>query len=192
MATTLMMSAKMATLGLLKIRVFWNKGYDVMRLWELKIKVRKFLGLVPTFVEVTREKLVKNWFVPPSWIGSMRTPMEGCFCTLMAGFLFYLICLFFKKTNFLYFKGTVMQIEKSLKNDRLRVSKVSWKFCILTIYNFCSNIPVKFAIFLKSSLLFNSFNNVEIRTAMNAKISVFFICVEAMIYLLLQNLQDCI
>ena len=30
MVTTLMMSAKMATLGLLKIKVFWNKGYDVI------------------------------------------------------------------------------------------------------------------------------------------------------------------
>ena len=31
---------------------------------------------------------------------------------------------------------TVMKIEKLLINDRLRVSKVSWKFCVLTIYNF--------------------------------------------------------
>ena len=30
MVTILMMSAKMATLGLLKIKVFWNKGYDVI------------------------------------------------------------------------------------------------------------------------------------------------------------------
>ena len=30
MATILMMSAKMATLGLLKTKVFWNKCYDVM------------------------------------------------------------------------------------------------------------------------------------------------------------------
>ena len=29
MATILMMSAKITTPGLLKIRVFWNKGYDV-------------------------------------------------------------------------------------------------------------------------------------------------------------------
>ena len=34
------------------------------------------------------------------------------------------------------FKGAAMQIEKALINDRLRVSKVSWKFCIPTIYNF--------------------------------------------------------
>ena len=30
MVTILPMSAKMATLGLLKIKVFWNKGYDVI------------------------------------------------------------------------------------------------------------------------------------------------------------------
>ena len=30
MVTILMMSAKMATPGLLKIKVFWNKGYDVI------------------------------------------------------------------------------------------------------------------------------------------------------------------
>ena len=30
MVTILMMSAKMATLGLLKIKVFWSKDYDVI------------------------------------------------------------------------------------------------------------------------------------------------------------------
>ena len=70
--------------------------------------------------------------------------------------------------------------------------------------SFCSNLPVKFAVFLNSSLLFNSFyclflfikktlwlNNVKTRTAMNAKISVFLICVEVIIYLPLYNLHDC-
>ena len=33
-------------------------------------------------------------------------------------------------------KGTVMQIEKALINDRLRVLKISWKFRIPTIFNF--------------------------------------------------------
>ena len=33
---------------------------------ELKLKVRKFWGLIPTFVEVTWEKLV--WGSPQSWI----------------------------------------------------------------------------------------------------------------------------
>ena len=30
MASILMMSAKLATPGLLKVKVFWNKGYDVI------------------------------------------------------------------------------------------------------------------------------------------------------------------
>ena len=34
-------------------------------------------------------------------------------------------------------------------------------------------------------------NNLKTKTAMNAKISVFVICVEAIIYLLLYNLHDC-
>ena len=30
MVTILMMSARLATLGLLNLKVFWNKGYDVI------------------------------------------------------------------------------------------------------------------------------------------------------------------
>ena len=30
MVAFFMISAKLATLGLLKIKIFWNKGYDVM------------------------------------------------------------------------------------------------------------------------------------------------------------------
>ena len=86
-----------------------------------------------------------------------------------------------------------MQIGKALMNHRISVSKVSWKY-----------LPVKFAIFLKSSLLFNSFycllllinktlrlNTLKTRAAMNAKLSVFDICVEVIIYLLSHNLHDC-
>ena len=39
------------------------------------------------------------------------------------------------------FKGTVMQIEKMLINDRLRVSKAFWKFRILAIYNMAVIYP---------------------------------------------------
>ena len=36
----------------------------------LKLKVRKFWGLIPTFVEVTGKKMVEWLFcLPPSWIG---------------------------------------------------------------------------------------------------------------------------
>ena len=60
-----------------------------------------------------------------------------------------------------------------------------------------------FAIFLKSTLLFNSsycllfknktlqLNNSKTRTAVNAKYLVFDVYVEAIIYLLSNNLHDC-
>ena len=53
-------------------------------------------------------------------------------------------------------KDTLMQIEKALINGRSRVLKVSRKFRIPAIYN-CYLQPVKIAILIKSSLLFNSF-----------------------------------
>ena len=110
MVTFVMMSAKLTTPGLLNIKVFWNKSYDVTTyvhnvtnqilshdsnhvdvvMWPkfgnsskfnnlglalctnlklytsvakgLKQKVRKSWGLVPTFVEVTGEKLVGGLF----------------------------------------------------------------------------------------------------------------------------------
>ena len=40
----------------------------------------------------------------------------------------------------LLFKGTVVQIEKALIIDRLGVSKISWKFRIPIICNFCREI----------------------------------------------------
>ena len=60
----------------------------------------------------------------------------------------------------------------------------------------------QFAIFLKNSLLFSQFLlsllfiiigsiTWKTRTAMNAKISMFVVCFEAITYLLLYNLHDC-
>ena len=84
MVKILIMSAKMATPALLKIKVFWNKGYYVIySVYDVinkilshdsnyygcghvtHLKVRKFWGLIPTFVEVTGEKLVGETFWPP-------------------------------------------------------------------------------------------------------------------------------
>ena len=42
MAAILMMSAKMATSGLLKIKVFWNKDYDVIT--SVNDVINKFLS----------------------------------------------------------------------------------------------------------------------------------------------------
>ena len=91
-------------------------------------------------------------------------------------------------------KGTIMQIEKALINDdRLLVSKASWKFCIPTFYNFTVISPWIVAYFLTISMVFSvckkslRLNNLKTRTAMNVKISVFAICVEPIVYLLLHN-----
>ena len=43
--------------------------------------------------------------------------------------------------EYLLIKGTVMQIEKALIDNRLRFSKASWKFRIPTIYNFAVIYP---------------------------------------------------
>ena len=55
--------------------------------------------------------------------------------------LFYRMIFFTEWTFFNRIKGTVMQIEKALINDRLRVSKVFWKFHIPTIYSFAVIYP---------------------------------------------------
>ena len=96
MVTALMMSAKYASLGLLKIKAFWNKCYDVIisihgvpskilssdsvkkNGWNYK---SEYLELNTTFVEVTGEKQVggggggRGALWPPPLIGlKVATP----------------------------------------------------------------------------------------------------------------------
>ena len=54
-------------------------------------------------------------------------------------------------------KGTVMQIEKALINDRLNVSRVSWKFHIPTIYNFAAIFTWNVLFSLKKAYLLTVF-----------------------------------
>ena len=94
-----------------------------------------------------------------------------------------------------------MQIEKALINDCLLVLKVTWKFWVPTIYNFAVIylwsflFSEKVVYFLTISDVFSVNNktlkliNIKTRTVTNAKISVFVICVKAIIYLLLYNLH---
>ena len=60
-------------------------------------------------------------------------------------------------------KGTVMQIEKALINDRLSVSKISWKFRIPAIYNFAVicpwNLRFSLAYFLTVSIVFSVYKH---------------------------------
>ena len=56
-----------------------------------------------------------------------------------------------------YFKGTVIGKWKSVDKWLLTCSKIILKISYSNYLWFCSNLFVKFAIFLKSSLLFNNF-----------------------------------
>ena len=61
----------------------------------LKLKVRKFLGLIPTFLEVTGEKLVGGGggilFCPPFWIGSKCLLLRLFLAEFCSFWCFYLI-----------------------------------------------------------------------------------------------------
>ena len=77
-----------------------------------------------------------------------------------------------------------MQTEKALINHFLRVSEVSWTLHIPTIKIFV-------LIYLWNLLFSWQVGYFKTRTAMNAEISVYVICVEAIIYSLLYNLHYC-
>ena len=105
-------------------------------------------------------------------------------------------------TPFCYYfvRGTFMQIEQELVNNRLHVSKVSWKSRIPNIYNFTVLLPRNFPNFLKVANYFllpflfisKTLLSNKTGTATNTKIcAVFVICVETILYLLLYNLHDC-
>ena len=76
--------------------------------------------------------------------------------------------------------------------------------CAIQLFMILKYFTREICYFLKKYRTFNSFycfflfisktlrlSNLKNRTAMNVKVSVFVICVEAIIYLLLYNLHDC-
>ena len=85
-----------------------------------------------------------------------------------------------------------MQIENALMNDLLRVSKVSWKFCIPTSYDFAVIYPwnllfsekVVYLLTVSTGFFVYKQNFTGQLLKNNAKISVFAICVEAIKYFL--------
>ena len=99
---------------------------------------------------------VSNLYLPAPTLNLLLPALVLNLCLPVLRFTFqvyYSYSIYLYQLNVYYMqlilKGTVVQIEKTLINDRLPVSKVSWKFRI--------PIPVKFAIFLKSNQLFKSF-----------------------------------
>ena len=89
-----------------------------------------------------KENIVQNLFCKQIWL-SKQICTSYCLVIFLEKLTFWgCIKKYFPvRCPFTFFcevllKGTVMRIEKSLMNDRLRVSKAPRKFSILTIYNF--------------------------------------------------------
>ena len=72
------------------------------------------------------------------------------------------------------------------------IAKLPWKLHIPTIYNFLKKQATLWQLLLCFLFINNNFtswlNNLKTRTAMNAKTSMFFICVEAIIFFYYINL----
>ena len=91
-------------------------------------------------------------------------------------------------------------MKKALMNYRLHVLKGPWKFRIAIICDFPVIYPCyfleKYPTVLTFSIVFLylnktlRLNNIKTRTALTAKILVFVIFVEAIVYLLFYNLHD--
>ena len=111
--------------------------------WILPKKVCQwFLEGTLLWLRYFKENIVQNLFYKQiSLLKQICT--RYCFVVFLEKLTFWgcikkyfpVTCPFSVFWEFL-FKGTVMQIEKALINDRLRVSKAPRKFSILTIYNF--------------------------------------------------------
>ena len=85
-----------------------------------------------------------------------------------------------KNPEFSTLKVTVMYSENALVNNRLCVSKISWKFRISTIFNFA-------VIYLWNLLFSQNFTVQKLEQLWIKKILVFVICVEVIIYKFLQS-----
>ena len=83
----------------LKLALGTNLKFCTREEKVLKLKVRKFWGLIPTFVEVKGEKLVGGAFLssPPSWIGLINMVRILMMLTKMAALGLLIIKLFWKK-----------------------------------------------------------------------------------------------
>ena len=96
-------------------------------------------------------KISRSMFLRRSLNLTSCSRPENSFCNLFHVLFFSGNNLVAKHISFIgaILKRAVMQMEKALINDRSHVSKVSGKFRIRTVYDFCTNLPVKFRIFKK-------------------------------------------
>ena len=101
---------------------------------RLRLKVRKLQRLIPTFVEVTRDKLVAGLFAPPqSWIGlrywkyGLRYDKQGfyfyaLFWSLVVVKLLWISC----SGIFLYLKNMWTHVIRRFRNDLTAIHLRNW------------------------------------------------------------------
>ena len=115
-----------------------------------------FIVWLPLFFEILGNMCVVIICVPVDDVINFKI-------SLIIRFLIKRFCYLTKmwKQKFKYllraFQSAVLQIEKALINERFTCFKIIHKLSHSNYLKFCSNLPVKFAIFLKNSLLFSSF-----------------------------------
>ena len=115
----------------------FNERFSFFK-WIVKsLPVNSFYVAVPDyknlFTIISRTSITmisRNNF--PSWCFKLVFYIPFCY-VVFRSFSVCNVSLYVIAFNQRY---TVMQIEKALINHRLRVLKVSWKFCTLTILNF--------------------------------------------------------
>ena len=134
----LVLSTKKGTPVFLKKLLFFRKFVSKSEFWKL--------STFPVIITWKPTAQTKGCFENP-WYLFLEEP------------LLFLLALKWNlwEDAFSCVKGTVMQIEKSLINDCLRCFKNILKNSRSSCLQFYRNVPVKFAIHLKLSLLFNNF-----------------------------------
>ena len=146
----------------LKFLSYWN----ISCVWIINFGYRNSSSILPSqrytfwqwFYYVIFINYLINFTVSFHWASCFFLQLCNCSLVFATSILCDFFIILFAHATVADFKGTVMQIENLLIKSRLCVSKVSWKFRILTIYNCPVFYHWNFSISLKRSLILNSFH----------------------------------
>ena len=121
--------------------VYWQDWFDIVpALFEYPTEREKKAGNVVLYFTLCSSKL-DSFLLYRTQVGYLQ-PFLPLFATFMSVIESYFMSV---KSAF---KGTVMEIKKALVNDRLRVSKVSWKLSIPTIpWNLLFSLKVAYSFY---------------------------------------------
>ena len=109
--------------------VYWQDWFDVVpALFEYPTEREKKQEMLFFILHCVRASWIPSCFIAPKLVTFNRSYRSS---QLQSYFMSVIESYFMSVKS--AFKGTVMEIKKVLINDRLGVSKVSWKLCIPTI-----------------------------------------------------------